>query len=101
MLLFYGGSWRLVLYYHRRAVALLDRAIVRLLPAVPKPIVQRLSSRYIAGPSIDDAIRVVKRLNAKGKLATVDVLGEEISSADEALALAGEYHDVLARIDDE
>jgi proline dehydrogenase len=82
-------------------VALLDRAIVRLLPAVPKPVVHRLSSRYIAGPSIDDAIRVVQRLNAKGKVATVDVLGEEVSSSDEARALAGQYHDVLARIDDE
>jgi proline dehydrogenase len=82
-------------------VALLDRAIVRLLPAVPRPIVQRLSSRYIAGPTIDDAIRVVGRLNAKGKLATVDVLGEEITSADEARAIAGQYHDVLARLDDE
>jgi proline dehydrogenase len=81
-------------------VALLDRAIVRLLPAVPKPVVRRLSSRYIAGPSIDDAIRVVERLNAKGKLATVDVLGEEITSADEARAIAGQYRDVLARIDD-
>jgi proline dehydrogenase len=82
-------------------LALLDRAIVRLLPAVPRPVVRRLSSRYIAGPSIDDAIRVVKRLNTKGKLATVDVLGEEISSADEARALAGQYHEVLARLDDE
>jgi proline dehydrogenase len=80
-------------------VALLDRAIVRLLPAVPKPVVRRLSSRYIAGPSIDDAIRVVERLNAKGKLATVDVLGEEITSADEARGIAGQYRDVLARID--
>jgi proline dehydrogenase len=79
-------------------VALLDRAIVRLLPAVPKPAVRRLSSRYIAGPSLDDAIRVLQRLNAKGKLATVDVLGEEISSPDEARAIAGQYHDALARI---
>jgi len=79
-------------------VAILDRAIVRLLPAVPKPIVQRLSSRYIAGPTLDDAVRVVKRLNAKGKMATVDVLGEEITSPDEARAIAGQYHDVLARI---
>jgi proline dehydrogenase len=79
-------------------VALLDRAIVRLLPAVPKPVVRRLSSRYIAGPSLDDAIRVVQRLNAKGKLATVDVLGEEITSSDEARAIAGQYHDALARI---
>jgi proline dehydrogenase len=82
-------------------VALLDRAIVRLLPAVPKPVVQRLSSRYIAGPTLDDAIRVVRKLNAKGKMATVDVLGEDVTNADEARAIAGQYHDVLARIDDE
>jgi proline dehydrogenase len=82
-------------------VALLDRAIVRLLPAVPKPVVQRLSSRYIAGPSLDDAIRVVRRLNAKGKLATIDVLGEDVTNPDEARAIAGQYHDVLARIDEE
>jgi proline dehydrogenase len=81
-------------------VALLDRAVVRLLPAVPKPVVRRLSSRYIAGPSLDDAIRVVERLNAKGKLATVDVLGEEISSSGEAQAIAGQYHDALARLDE-
>src|SRR4051794_23630928 len=81
-------------------VALLDRAIVRLLPAVPKPVVQRLSSRYIAGPTLDDAMRVVRRLNAKGKLATVDVLGEEITNAEEARAITGQYHDVLARIDE-
>ena len=82
-------------------MALLDRAIVRLLPAVPKPVVQRLSSRYIAGPSLDDAIRVVRKLNAKGKLATIDVLGEDVTNPDEARAIAGQYHDVLARIDDE
>jgi proline dehydrogenase len=82
-------------------VALLDRAIVRLLPAVPKPVVRRLSSRYIAGPSVDDAVRVVRRLNAKRKLATVDVLGEEITTPDEARMIAGQYHDVLARIDAE
>ncbi len=82
-------------------MALLDRAIVGVLPAVPRPVVRRLSARYIAGPFLDDAVRVVRRLNAKGKLATVDVLGEEITSADEAAAIAGAYHDVLARIDDE
>jgi proline dehydrogenase len=82
-------------------VALLDRALARLLPAVPKPVVQRLSSRYIAGPALDDAIRVVRKLNAKGKLATIDVLGEDVTAPDEARAIAGQYHDVLARIDEE
>ncbi len=82
-------------------MSVLDRTIVWLLPAVPKPVVQRLSSRYIAGPTLDDAVRVVRRLNAKGKLATVDVLGEEITNADEARAITGQYHDVLARLDKE
>ena len=37
-------------------MALLDRAIARVLPAVPKPLVRRLSDRYIAGPELDDAV---------------------------------------------
>jgi len=82
-------------------VAVLDRAIVRLLPAVPKPVVRRLSSRYIAGPQLEDAVHVVRRLNAGGKRATIDVLGEEIANPDEARAIAGQYHDVLARVDSE
>src|SRR5207302_5469480 len=82
-------------------VALLDRALVRLLPAVPKPVVQRLSARYIAGPTLEDALRTVRALNDEGKLATIDVLGEEISSHDEARAIAGQYHDVLAQIDEQ
>jgi proline dehydrogenase len=82
-------------------VALLDRAIVRVLPAVPKRLVRRLSARYIAGPSLENAICVVRALNAAGKLATVDVLGEELGSAEAADGIARAYHDVLARIDAE
>lgn len=77
----------------------LNRAIVRLLPAVPKPIVRRLSARYIAGAELADAVRVVRTLNESGKMATLDVLGEEIPSADEARAIAEEYHDVLAEVE--
>ena len=53
---------------------LLDRALVRLLPAVPKLVVRRISERYIAGEELADAVRVVRRLNGEGKLATVDVV---------------------------
>lgn len=73
----------------------LDRAVVALLPAVPKPIVRRVASRYIAGTELEDARRVVTRLHAKGKLATVDVLGEEIRNPDEAAAITRSYLDVL------
>jgi proline dehydrogenase len=77
----------------------LDSAIVRLLPAVPRPVVRRLSSRYIAGPTLADARRTVAALNAAGKLATVDVLGEEIRRPEEAEAIAQAYLDALAAIE--
>jgi proline dehydrogenase len=79
-------------------VAILDRAIVSLLPAVPKPVVRRLAGRYIAGPDLTDAVQVVRRLNAQRKTATIDVLGEEIANPDEARAIAGAYHEVLDAI---
>jgi proline dehydrogenase len=80
-------------------VRVLDSAIVRLLPAVPRPVVRRLSSRYIAGPTLADARRTVAALNAAGKLATVDVLGEEIRRPEEAEAIAQAYLDALAAIE--
>jgi proline dehydrogenase len=82
-------------------VALLDRAIVSALPAVPRPIVRRISQRYIAGESIEDACRVVKELNAGGKMATIDVLGEEITTPEEARHIAYAYDDVFRAIDEQ
>jgi proline dehydrogenase len=82
-------------------VSLLDSAIVRLLPAVPKPVVQRFSARYIAGATLAEAVAVVCELNAGGKMATVDVLGEEITREDETRGIAQAYRDVLAAIEKE
>jgi proline dehydrogenase len=82
-------------------VALLDRAIVRVLPAVPRPVVKRLSQRYIAGPTLGDAVDVVRALNEEGKMATIDVLGEEISRREEASALLAEYEGVFETIERE
>jgi proline dehydrogenase len=80
-------------------LAIFDRAIVRMLPAVPRPLVQKLSGRYIAGTELKDARETVRRLNAEGKLATIDVLGEEITNEDEAAAIVRSYQDVFADIE--
>jgi proline dehydrogenase len=82
-------------------VSVLDEALVRLLPAVPKPVVQLFSARYIAGPTLADAVRVVRRLNGQGKLATIDVLGEEIRREEEARGITECYRDVFATIERE
>jgi proline dehydrogenase len=69
-----------------------------MLPAVPRTVVRRLSERYIAGPELVDACRVVKELNGRGRTATIDVLGEEVTTHDEATALVEEYEDVFETI---
>jgi proline dehydrogenase len=80
-------------------VSLVDSAIVRLLPAVPRQVVRRISARYIAGEELDDALRVVRTLNDQGKLATIDVLGEEIAEPDEARAIAAAYRETFEAIE--
>ena len=80
-------------------MGLVDSTIVRFLPAVPKPVVRKISERYIAGEELDDALVVVRRLNDQGKLATIDVLGEEITTEEEAAAIVRAYLDVFADIE--
>ena len=65
---------------------------------MPRVVVQRLSAPYIAGPTLEDARRTVAVLNAEGKLATVDVLGEEVRRPDEAEAVASAYHAALGAL---
>ncbi len=84
-----------------RLLALLDRAIVRVLPAVPRRVVRRLSDRYIAGPDLADAVTAVRALNEAGKKATLDVLGEEVAGPDEALAIRAEYETAMTAIEAE
>jgi proline dehydrogenase len=82
-------------------MALFDRAITTTLPLVPRPIVRRLAAPYIAGSTLDEAVRVVRRLNDEGKMATIDVLGEEVASETEAEEIAATYRAVLERIESE
>jgi proline dehydrogenase len=80
-------------------VTLLDKTIVRLLPVVPKPMVQVFSARYIAGPTLEDGLDTVGQLNREGKLATIDVLGEEITREHDARSITHAYCDVFAGIE--
>ena len=85
--------------YTRVPLGVFDRAVATALPAVPRSLVRRVSAPYIAGPTLEDARRTVVALNAAGKRATVDVLGEEVHSAAESEAIAAAYGEALAAID--
>jgi len=57
------------------------------------------ASRFVAGESVQDAIRVVRELNAKGINTTLDQLGEHTSTAEEANNAADAIVTVLNEID--
>ena len=80
-------------------MTLLDRAIARTLPAVPKGIVRRVANRYIAGETVDDALGVVAGLNQRGIRATLDILGEHIHNLDQARRAGEGYVALLDAID--
>ena len=51
---------------------------------MPKSLVGFFSRKYIAGETLDSAVKLVKEFNSKGIYATLDVLGESIKSKEEA-----------------
>ncbi|MGA2887151.1 MAG: proline dehydrogenase family protein [Terracidiphilus sp.] len=58
----------------------------------------RLSSRFIAGMEIDDALRVAEEVNKQGMAVTLDSLGESVTTEAEAMAAAMVYHRLLDAI---
>ena len=81
-----------------RPTHLIDRALASTLPAVPRPLVRHFADRYMAGESLDDAVRTVRELNDADIEATVDVLGEDATGADQVQATVREYERLLAAI---
>ena len=61
---------------------------------------KKLTTRFIAGENIDEAVTAIKDLNARGCTATFDHLNESVSSPAETEAEVREYLNVLARIDE-
>jgi proline dehydrogenase len=58
----------------------------------------RLNSRFIAGMTPDDALRVAQEVNAQGIAVTLDSLGESVTSESEAQRAADVYHKLLDAI---
>lgn len=63
---------------------LLNRLVVAAMPVIPKAVVGRVARRYIAGTTLADAVRTVKNLNGAGMMATMDLLGEDVTDAAES-----------------
>jgi proline dehydrogenase len=78
-----------------------NKLIAITLPFVPKPIVGFFSRHYIAGDDLEDAVKLVKELNKNKLMATVDVLGEEVSKKSQCLEAVELYKQALVAIERE
>jgi len=58
----------------------------------------RVSSRFVAGTTIDEALRATQETNALGMSVSLDNLGENVTNAGEARESAQLYHELLDRI---
>lgn len=59
---------------------------------------QRVSSRFVAGTQVQDALRATQAVNQLGSSVSIDNLGENVTNADEARASAQLYHQLLDEI---
>jgi proline dehydrogenase len=59
---------------------------------------RRLSSRFVAGTTVEEALAATQEVNALGMSVSLDNLGENVTNADEARHSAGLYHELLDRI---
>jgi proline dehydrogenase len=79
-------------------VSLFDSMIRTTLPVTPKPVVHFFARRYVAGATLADAVATVRRLAAEGCCATIDVLGESVTSRELAQTAVAAYLEVLKTI---
>ena len=65
---------------------------------MPKWFIKLFSKSYIAGHEPKEVIAIVKNLNAQGFSATIDILGEHISSQEKTNSITNEYIQLYSEI---
>ena len=76
----------------------INSAIAGVLPIIPKPIISHFAQKYIAGGTLEDATRVIAKLNELGFMCTANILGEHVTNIEEADKYLNSYKEVLSSI---
>ena len=77
---------------------LLNYIFIKVIPFIPKFLIKIFANQYVAGISIDDAIKKISKLNNKGLHATLDILGEHTQNDTEAINITNQYCKILEEI---
>ncbi|HEX6938223.1 MAG TPA: proline dehydrogenase family protein [Longimicrobiales bacterium] len=66
--------------------------------ATEAPFASGVARRFVAGETLDDAVRAARALNESGMRVSLDYLGESVRNREEAIAAADVYLGLLDRI---
>ena len=77
---------------------LLNYIFIKVIPFIPKFLIKIFANQYVAGISIDNAIKKISKLNNKGLHATLDILGEHTQNDTEATDITNQYCKILEKI---
>lgn len=80
---------------------MLNKILANALPYMPKKLIWIFSKRYIAGETIEDGLKACRELNLQGIEVTVDLLGEFISTIEQAEENKNKYIDIIERFTSE
>lgn len=61
-------------------------------------LAKRVARRFVAGETLEDAIRAVREMNTQGILVTLDYLGESVKKAEDTQEVVKSYQNALNRI---
>jgi proline dehydrogenase len=81
-------------------MGIVDKAIANSVPVIPRPIVKKISSRYIAGDTLEEAVSTIRALNNEGCVATIDLLGESTESKADAASKLKDYKKVVDALEE-
>ena len=77
---------------------LINYLIIQIIPFLPKVFVRLVASPYIAGITDDEMLVNVQKLNNKGYDVAIDILGEHVTTQEEATEITERYANLYDRI---
>lgn len=80
---------------------MLNKILADALPYMPKKLIWIFSKRYIAGETIEDGLNACRQLNKEGIEVTVDLLGEFITTIEQAHENKNKYIEIIERFTSE
>jgi len=76
-------------------MSIFDSLVIHGLPMVPKFVVERFARPYVAGSTLDDAVKAIRSIMDEGAMTTIDILGEEVSERSLATNCTNDYLEVF------